>query len=300
LTRHSTTCYATNHSIGQSRGSLIRERVADDVYVFTSELYARVNAGAIIGPEWAIVIDTLAYPEETIEIRDFIEKRLEKPIRYLINTHYHADHSIGNCWFPNATIIAHELCLRRMNSTGREALENAKKNNRELADIEIVLPHVTFNHGELEIRIGKRTIRLIHLPGHSVDGIGVLIVEDRVLFSGDVMMPIPYILDGEIDVMANTIKEIPKLKLENLVQGHGEVILRGEIASAVRDNLYYLAEINKNATKALRRREPEEFLMSVDVESCGKNRILLNGLAGELHRRNMLWLYHALKGEVQK
>ena len=52
---------------------MIRERVADDVYVFTSEIYANVNAGAIVGPDWSIVIDTLAYPEETQEIKDFIE-----------------------------------------------------------------------------------------------------------------------------------------------------------------------------------------------------------------------------------
>jgi cyclase len=276
---------------------LIRERVADDVYVFTSEMYARVNAGAIVGPDWAIVIDTLAYPEETKEIREFIEERLEKPVRYLINTHYHADHTLGNCWFPDAIIISYELCRQFLNHRGREALDQAKKNNRELADVHIVLPDVTFSKGELEIRIGKRTIRLIHLPGHSADGIGVLVVEDRVLFSGDIMMPLPYILDGEIDVMEETMKEIPKMKLENLVQGHGEVILRGEIPSAVKENLNYLADISKHATRAQRRREPEEYLNTVDVESCGKNRILLNGLAEELHRRNLLWLYQKIRDE---
>lgn len=274
---------------------MIRERVADDVYVFTSEIYARVNAGAIVGPDWALVIDTLAYPEESKEIQEFIEERLEKPIRYLVNTHYHADHSLGNCWFPNAKIVSHELCRQLLNSKGREALENAKQNNRDLVDIEIVLPDVTFDKGELEIRNGKKTIRLIYLPGHSIDGIGVLIVEDRVLFSGDVMMPLPYILDGDMDLMAEVMKEIPKLKLENLVQGHGEVILRGEIPNTVKDNLNYLNAITKHAKRALRRREPEEYLHSVDVESCGKNRILLNGLAEELHKRNLLWLYQKLQ-----
>ena len=44
---------------------MIRERVADNVYVFTSELYAQVNAGAVVGPDFSVVIDTLAYPEET-------------------------------------------------------------------------------------------------------------------------------------------------------------------------------------------------------------------------------------------
>jgi len=276
---------------------LIRERVADNVYVFTSEIYARVNAGAIVGPDWAVVIDTLAFPEESQEIREFIEEKLEIPIRYLINTHHHADHSLGNCWFPNAIVISHKLCRDILDGKGRKALEDAKKKNRELKDIEIVLPNVTFSEGEIEIRIGKRTLRLMYLPGHSIDGIGVLVVEDRVLFSGDIMMTIPYLLDGDVDVMAETMKTIPNLKLENLVQGHGEMILRGEVPHVIKDNLTYLSDVMRHAKKALRRREPEKYLATVDVESCGKNRILLNGLAEELHQRNLLCAYQKLKNE---
>ena len=274
---------------------MIRERVAHDVYIFTSEAYARVNAGAIVGPEWTILIDTLPYPEETLEIKDFIQNRLESPIRYLINTHHHADHTLGNHLFPDAIIVSHELRRELLDTKGREALKEAKKHNRELSDIEIVLPDVTFAEGEIGMRTGKRTLQLIPLPGHSVDGIGVLIVEDRVLFSGDVMMPIPYLIDGDLDAMAESLKKIPKLKLENLVQGHGEIILRGEIPVAAKLNITYMSVVLGHAKKALRRKNPEEYLASIDVESCGKNRILLNGLAEELHRRNLIALYQKLK-----
>jgi len=274
---------------------MIRERVAHDVYIFTSEAYARVNAGAVVGPEWTVLIDTLPYPEETLEIKDFIQNRLESPIRYLINTHYHADHTLGNHLFPDAIIVSHELCRELLDTKGREALKEAKQHNRELSDIEIVLPDVTFDESEIGLRTGKRTLQLIPLPGHSVDGIGVLIVEDRVLFSGDVMMPIPYLIDGDLDAMAESLKKIPKLKLENLVQGHGEIILRGEIPVAAKLNMNYMSVVYKHAKKALRRKNPEEYLASIDVESCGKNRILLNGLAEELHRRNLIGLYQKLK-----
>ena len=87
-----------------------RERVADNVYSFQSTNYANVNAGVIIGPDMAIVVDTLAFPEETASMRDFIEREIQVPVRYLINTHYHADHSWGNYFFPQAKIIAHSLC----------------------------------------------------------------------------------------------------------------------------------------------------------------------------------------------
>ena len=58
-----------------------RERVADDIYVFTSEVYAQVTAGAVITSEGAIFIDTLVFPEETRNIRNFIEGRLGCPVR---------------------------------------------------------------------------------------------------------------------------------------------------------------------------------------------------------------------------
>jgi len=77
-----------------------RERVSENVYWFQSEVYAQVTAGAVTGSQWAVVIDTLAMPEETLEMRSYIEEELGVPVRYVINTHYHADHSWGNCFFP--------------------------------------------------------------------------------------------------------------------------------------------------------------------------------------------------------
>ena len=271
---------------------MIRERVAEDVYIFTSELYAQVNAGAVIGPEWSVLIDTLAYPEETLEIKEFLEVQLSRPVRFLINTHYHADHTLGNYWFPDATILEHATCRSLLDSIGREKLEEAKEVQRELKNLEISLPDIVFQDGTLNIRIGRRILQLIHLPGHSGDGIGVLILEDRVLFSGDVMMPVPYLVDGDYDEMIESMKSIPKLRLENLVQGHGEVILRGEIPLATRNNIKYLQSLRKHARIATRRRDPEGYLRSIDIESCGKSRILLGGLAEQLHQRNLTVLYN--------
>jgi glyoxylase-like metal-dependent hydrolase (beta-lactamase superfamily II) len=270
---------------------MIRERVAEDVYVFTSELYAQVNAGAVVGPEWSVLIDTLAYPEESLEIKEFLEDRLSSPVRYLINTHYHSDHTLGNAWFPDAMILAHASCRDLLHTVGRKSLEAAKKQNRELRDIDIVLPDLVFDNGGIGIRVGKRTLRLLHLPGHSIDGIGVLVVEDRVLFSGDIMMPIPYLVDGQYEQMVESMKRLPKMKLENLIQGHGEVILRGEVASSVRNNLKYLNTIRGHVRQANRRVDYMAYLDEFDVESCGKSRILLGGLAENLHQRNLQALF---------
>lgn len=278
---------------------MIPERVADNVYVFTSKTYAEVNAGAVVGEDWAVLIDTLAFPEETLEIRDFVENQLEIPIRYVVNTHFHFDHALGNCWFPDAVIICSALCRQLLDTRGRDALQAAREQNHELDEVSIRLPDVIFDEGSVSIRIDKRTLTMIHMPGHSPDGIGVLLEEDRVLFSGDAIMSVPTILDGDIPQLIDTLEKVPEFKLENIIPGHGDVILRGEVEPTVEKTIEYLGLIEKNARKALRRRDPEGFLREQDVEEAGYSRIILNGLAPTLHYRNMVSLYHQIKEEEE-
>ena len=106
-----------------------RERVSENVYWFQSEVYAQVTAGAVTGPSWAVMIDTLALPEEALEMRAYIEETVGVPVRYVINTHYHADHSWGNCFFPGAMVIAHSLAREAMLANGEASLEALKKQN---------------------------------------------------------------------------------------------------------------------------------------------------------------------------
>ncbi len=273
-----------------------RERVADNVYSFQSDIYAQVTAGAIIGPNWAVVIDTLALPEETIAIRDFIEQELNAPIRYVLNTHHHADHCWGNCFFQGATIIGHRLCREKLIKEGAVSLKEASAHTPAFRNIKIVPPHLTFSDNTLSLRVGKKTLTLIPLPGPSLDNIGILVEEDRILFAGDAFMPLPYIVDGNIDDMVTSLKRISKMGLENVVQGHGDIVLRGEIDNAIKDNLAYLSSIRKAVRQASRRKYPFELLDDVDIEACGKSRVLIGGLATELHRRNLRSLYRQLYG----
>jgi glyoxylase-like metal-dependent hydrolase (beta-lactamase superfamily II) len=276
---------------------LQRERVAENVYSFQSDVYAQVNAGAVVGPNWAIVIDTLALPEETLEIRQFIEQELQVPVRYVINTHYHADHTWGNYLFPNATILSSTLCRELIDTKGRASLEEAKKQGTTFRQGRIVLPHLTFSEGSMNLRIGKKTLTMLSFPGHSPDNIGVIVEEDRVLFAGDVFMPIPYIVDGNAEDMVLSLKEIGKMGLENVVQGHGDIVLRGEVEISIKDNLAYLSAIRRAVRKAARRKYPWDLLEDIGVEECGKSRVLIGGLAEDLHTRNLYALYEQLYGE---
>ena len=274
------------------------ERIADNVYVFQSSLYAQVTAGVITGPDGAVLIDTLALPEETRDLSAFIERELRVPVRYIINTHYHADHSWGNSFFPGATVVAHNECYEMLRTRGVAALEAEKSENPQLRNVEIILPSISFEKGELNIQVGKKTLTIFSLPGHSADSISVLVEEDRILFSGDTFMALPTIVDGDIDDMIASLKKIGKMGLENLVPGHGEIVLRGEIDAALRADLNYLNEIRKAVRAAAKRRYPLDVLENVHVEDCGKSRVLIAGLAEQLHHRNLIALYRQEYGKV--
>ncbi|HUF39984.1 MAG TPA: MBL fold metallo-hydrolase [Anaerolineales bacterium] len=275
------------------------ERVSENVYSFQSENYAQVTAGIVEGPNWAVVIDTLALPEETMAMRDFVEQDLQVPVRYVINTHYHADHTWGSCFFPGALVISSATCRQLLAEYGPPALEKAKAENQGMfRQTKIMLPHLTFSKGQLGLKVGKKSLNLVALPGHSEDGIGVLIEEDRVLFSGDVLMPIPYLVDGDLDDMIASLKAINGMGLENIVPGHGDIILRGEIEATIAENLAYLNEVRKAVRLAGRRKYPLDLLEEIHVEDAGKSRVLLGGLAEDLHQRNLVALYKKTYGEL--
>ena len=271
-----------------------RERVSENVFWFQSEVYAQVTAGVVAGPQWAVMIDTLALPEETLAIREFIEHELNTPVRYIINTHYHADHTWGNCFFPGATIVSSALCRQLLEEKGAPSLDAARKQNPALRQVKIVLPHMTFEQGELTLRVGKKNLILMPATGHSPDGVSVLVEEDRILFAGDAFMPLPYIVDGDLDEIAAAIKKMGRMGLENIIQGHGDIILRGEIDSAVKENLSYITSLRKNVKAASKRKNPDDYLDEINIEDCGKSRVALGGLAISLHQRNVRALYRQM------
>ena len=109
-------------------------------------------------------------------------------------------------------------------------------------------------------------------------------------------MPLPYIVDGDIDELSTSLKRVGKLGLENVVQGHGDIVLRGEIENLIKENLAYLSCIRKAVRQASKRKFPMDLLAEVSIDSCGKSRVLFGGLAEELHRRNLKALYRQMFG----
>jgi cyclase len=279
---------------------MLRERVANNIFVFTSELYAQVTAGAIITSAGAIVIDTLAYPSESRQIVHFIEERHGVPIRFLINTHYHADHTYGAALFKNAKVIAHRQCRELLDTKGREGLELAKRSSRDLAGIQLRLPDIVFDSGMMSLHLGGVTVQLWHAPGHSMDSIVCLIADERILFAADTLMPVPFFADGDWQSYVTTLEALLPESFENVVQGHGEVILRGEVQDKIKEDLKYLYALHEHVDGVIAAGKGPDALAGIDIEACGKSRIPLNGLVQQLHRSNVEILYRELSFKQQE
>lgn len=270
-----------------------QERVAEEIYCFTSDLYLQATASAILTSEGVVIIDTLPFPQETREMLRFLKRRTKTDVFYVILTHHHSDHTYGTCFLPGQ-VIAHEYCRRTLALYGEKILQADQAQNPELDQVRVKLPEVVFERGTLSLHVGKKTISLLHTPGHSSDSISVYVREDKVLFAGDLVMPVPYIVGGDRQAMRASLRLINGLALDNIVQGHGSVLLRGEIPEALRTSYRYLDTIEKRVQAILDRGLPKSALAQVDVEKCHKSRIPLNGMVEALHQNNLAHLYDEL------
>jgi glyoxylase-like metal-dependent hydrolase (beta-lactamase superfamily II) len=242
-----------------------------------------------------VVIDTLPFPGETQQVIEYIERRV--PIKYVIYTHYHADHTYGGYLFRDAQFIAHELCRDLMLTRGEAGLRLARTQNPSLANVQLRLPDIVFT-GEMSLRLGGKTFVLSHSPGHTPDGITVYIREDKILFAADTIMPVPYVVDGDAPTLLKSLYALKGVALENVVQGHGEIVLRGEINETINSSINYLNKMQSAvATVLLARESRDELIQKYNIESCGKSRIALNGLVQQLHVANLIATYDRLSGD---
>ena len=274
-----------------------RDRVSDGVYVFTSGLWVEVTATVIFTDEGAVVVDTLPFPQESRQIRDFVSQRRSRAL-YVINTHSHADHVYGTYLFPEAEVVAHYLCRSLMEGKSDVRLAEAKLQTPQLAEVQIRLPELLFNE-TMTLRVGGKTIELASSPGHSRDVITVHVVEDRLMIASDTVMPVPYIVGGNLDEMIGSLTAIKQKNLENLVQGHGEVLLRGEIEETLDHNIRYLRHLDRLVRERIARGVPRSGILDITIEECGLSRIPLGGLAQKLHQANLLALYDSYRSEMK-
>jgi len=274
------------------------ERVTEEIYVFTSERYALVNSVAFLTTEGIIVIDALPFPTEARKIAAFLGKQGSGRFHSLVLTHYHMDHAYGLFAFPeHLDVIAHDLCRQKLLEVGEASLIEARQSDSSFDDVRLRIPTITFNKGELLLRGGDKTLRLLSLPGHTADNIGVFYEEERVLVTGDAVMAIPIIADGDWRQELQTLHAIKEMAPETLIQGHGEVILRGEVQVILDRYINYLERVEEQARLVLAQDKPRTVIKDIPLETCGLERVPLGIASHRLHVANILTVYDCLKAE---
>jgi cyclase len=185
------------------------------------------NAGFIVGKDYVAVVDALATVGLTQRFRDDIRKITDKPIRYLINTHHHGDHTYGNHVFAGATIISHDYCRHEVIETGMmdPGLLNTIFPEFDFRGIAATPAHITFNT-QLTLHVDGREVRLLHFgPGHTAGDIIVHLPEERIIFAGDFIFlySTPLGMEGSFAGWLKNLDALAKLDARVYVPGHGPV-----------------------------------------------------------------------------
>jgi len=278
-----------------------RERVSDDIYVFTSDLYAQVTASAVVTKEGIVVIDTLPFPVETREMISYLNTLGAGPIKYLVNTHWHGDHTYGNCIFDDSVeLVCHRRCQEAMGQYSDTELEASREATPLLDEVEVRIPDVVFEEGRMVIHVGSKSVELALLPGHTFDSTIAYVREDKVLIAADTVMPVPYFVWGDRHLFKESLEMLRTYSLESIVQGHGEVLLRGEIPKAIDSSISYIELIEQKIKSLVDNGKPKKILASLTIDTFGKSRIPLNGLVQDLHRANIEQLYDEYKAELEQ
>jgi len=209
-----------------TRGTQLIE-LASGIYVRLHENLT--NAGIIIGDEGVLIIDSLRMPSFAKDLISDIKLITDKPIKYVIDTHAHWDHSWGNQEFPYATIIGHQNCYVEMmdhqwNEQWRSKIVTGNDPwAKEAKIVNITPPNLTFDNS-MSLYIGGRQIELIYFgKAHTSGDVFIHVPDEKLVFTGDVIQNkrIPYLGDSYPCDWPETDDKISELPIDIFVSGHG-------------------------------------------------------------------------------
>ena len=199
-------------------------KVAGSVYMLEG---AGGNIGACVGEDGIVIVDD-QYAPLADKIQAALKGITDKPVRFVINTHYHEDHTGGNGYFQKqATIIAHDNVRKRLESggaagNGGSVHFEAKPQPKE------VLPIITFDH-DVTVHLNGEDIRAIYFPAGHTDGDAMIFFsKSNVVHMGDdfVTYGFPFIdvdsggsIDGMIAGVEKVIAQVPPDV--KIIPGHG-------------------------------------------------------------------------------
>jgi cyclase len=204
------------------------------------------NTGFLVGPQGVISIDSCSTRRRTQAYQDAIATVTPAPVRTVVNTHHHGDHTFGNCMFPAAAIIAHER-------TREEAIASGPPrdlpfwNCPDWGDLTLDPPFVTFTD-EITLHAGdlRAQVRHVGAAAHTTNDSIIWIPERSVLFCGDLIFNggTPFLLMGSvagaIDVLEHVVRP---LGARIVVPGHGPVFEDQGPINATLDYLRFVLDV---------------------------------------------------------
>ena len=206
------------------------KKIKEGIYVYVGNKF-NSNCGIVITQEGVLLIDSGHNPTDSRAILDAVKKLTPLPVRFLIDTEPHGDHTTGHFVFsPPAIIVAHDGATESI-----KAAYNPKRNEKLMAEsremraafegFRLVLPHVEYRE-KMTLRLGERAFELLYLKGvHSEADTAVWLPAERVLFSAsgivvdqfNILRPFVTIPD----ILAAS-KMMKALNPEVVIPGHGQ------------------------------------------------------------------------------
>ncbi|HEY7639377.1 MAG TPA: MBL fold metallo-hydrolase [Steroidobacteraceae bacterium] len=234
-------------------------KVAEGVYAIrhadAPDTNPQGNTTVIIGERGVLIVDSAYLPSSATEDIAQIRRWTDRPVRYVLNTHWHPDHQRGNSVyldaFPEVTIVAHAQTAKLMASydaanrarypqllqamkeklaqgPDAELQKTVEGRTRVLAELQrsrLQLPTLTFDD-ELNLDLGNRVVEIRHSGiGDTLGDAWAYLPKERILVTGDlVVAPVPYFFAGYPEGLAHTLHRLLELDVRAIVPGHGDVM----------------------------------------------------------------------------
>ncbi len=223
-------CVAGGPASAQDLGPQI-QKLGDGIYVYVGKNF-NSNCGIVLTQDGVVLIDSGHNPTDSRAILDAIKKLTPMPVRFLIDTEPHSDHTTGHFVFsPPAAIIAAEGAGESMRARERQDPQRIEKLAATSPDMKAALegykfiaPHVEY-HDKATVHVGERTFELFYLKGvHSEADTAVWLPKERVLFSASAFVANqinilrPFVTIPDILAAGKMMKA---LNPEHVVPGHG-------------------------------------------------------------------------------
>lgn len=231
--------------------------IAKNVYAYTTQ--GDPNSAVVIGDDSVLVMEAQATPVMAQALIDKIRTVTDKPIKYLILSHYHAVRVLGASAFTGAEIIASDKTLEMINERGEQDFKSeTDRFPRFFRSVESI-PHLTYPtqtfSTSMTIHLGKRKVGLKHLgAGHTRGDIVAWIPDTKTLFSGDLLEygATPYCGDAQLEEWTATLRKLKALKAEAAVPGRGNALLNAQqVNESIKSTTQYVTMLLTTAKAAV-------------------------------------------------